>query len=175
MKILIISDIHGITTNLNHIKTIFESKKCDQLIVLGDLYHCYVSHSDCNISFVKSFLESFPCLICLRGNNDHISDVENSKFPILSGFFKMEVDGICLYFTHGHQYHMDYHPTIHSGVLIYGHDHVPMIQTKNNMIYINAGSVSLPRKASFSTYVFYENHTFTIYNMKDEAIYSITV
>ena len=39
MKILFISVIHGIKTNLPKIKERFEELKCDKLVVLGDLYY----------------------------------------------------------------------------------------------------------------------------------------
>ena len=38
MKVLVISDIHGIKTNLPLIKDRFIELKCELLIVLGDLY-----------------------------------------------------------------------------------------------------------------------------------------
>ena len=39
MKILFISDIHGIKTNLPKIKERFIELNCDKLVVLGDLYY----------------------------------------------------------------------------------------------------------------------------------------
>ena len=39
MKLMFISDIHGITTNLSKVKERFEELHCDKLVVLGDLYY----------------------------------------------------------------------------------------------------------------------------------------
>ena len=39
MKILFISDIHGITTNLNVIEKIMTEGNIDKLVCLGDLYY----------------------------------------------------------------------------------------------------------------------------------------
>ena len=39
MKILFISDIHGITTNLDKIKDIYNKGNFDKMVVLGDLYY----------------------------------------------------------------------------------------------------------------------------------------
>lgn len=44
MKLLFISDIHGIKTNLPKIKEIFIKENCDNLVVLGDLYYNYPSN-----------------------------------------------------------------------------------------------------------------------------------
>ena len=39
MKILFISDIHGININLKKIEKVIEKEKIDKLVVLGDLYY----------------------------------------------------------------------------------------------------------------------------------------
>ena len=39
MKMLFISDIHGIPDNLEYIERIIIDKKIDKLVVLGDLYY----------------------------------------------------------------------------------------------------------------------------------------
>ena len=39
MKLMFISDIHGIKTNLEKVKAKFKELNCDNLVVLGDLYY----------------------------------------------------------------------------------------------------------------------------------------
>ena len=39
MKILFISDIHGVPDNLKYIEGIIDNKKITKLVVLGDLYY----------------------------------------------------------------------------------------------------------------------------------------
>ena len=39
MKIMFISDIHGIKENLQVVKEQFEKRQCDKLVILGDLYY----------------------------------------------------------------------------------------------------------------------------------------
>ena len=41
------------------------------------------------------------------------------------------------------------------------------------MIYINVGSISLPRDNNKPTYMIYENKRFTIYDIEDRIIVSI--
>ena len=41
------------------------------------------------------------------------------------------------------------------------------------MIYINVGSISLPRDNNKPTYMIYENKKFTIYDIEDKIIDSI--
>lgn len=176
MKILFIADIHGIKTNLEHIKKVFQKQNCNLLVVLGDLYHSYGNHSDVDPSFIKDFLESFQDeIICMQGNNDTISDQIKSKFPILADLSLIYIDHIPIYLTHGHRYNMKDHKNLKTGVLIYGHEHTPYIIQDKKMTYINTGSISLPRNHHPPTYTIYENHIFTIYNIKDEIIDSITI
>lgn len=176
MKILFIADIHGIKTNLEYIKKTFEKQNCNLLVVLGDLYHSYIKHPDVDPLAVKDFLESFQDkLICMQGNNDTVSDQIKSNFPILSDLSVIYINNIPIYLTHGHRYNMKDHKKLKSGVLIYGHEHIPYIIQDEHMIYISTGSISIPRNKKLPTYTIFENNMFTIYNIKDEIIDSITI
>ena len=58
MKILFISDIHGIKTNLSKIRQRFEELECDKLVVLGDLYYIGPRNKmidGYDINYVKEF------------------------------------------------------------------------------------------------------------------------
>ena len=46
MKILFISDIHGIATNLNVIENKIKNEKIDKLVCLGDLYYAGPSYDN---------------------------------------------------------------------------------------------------------------------------------
>ena len=45
MKVLFISDIHGIDTNLKRIEDIIEKEKVDKIEILGDLYYAGPTYS----------------------------------------------------------------------------------------------------------------------------------
>ena len=60
MKIIFISDIHGIKTNLKKIENIIEES--DKLVVLGDLYYIGPRNklnSDYDILYVQEFLTKY--------------------------------------------------------------------------------------------------------------------
>ena len=59
---------------------------------------------------------------------------------------------------------------ISNSVLVYGHEHIPYIENHNNMLYINVGSISLPRNNNKPTYMIYENKTFTIYDVENNIV-----
>lgn len=177
MKILFISDIHGMSTNLDKIKRIYENGSFDKLVVLGDLYYAgfnKFNKENYDNKQVRDFLMEFKDkLICMKGNCDSDLDVKISNFPINSGLSLIHVDDIDIYLTHGDKYNSDTFSM--KGVLMYGHYHVPSIKKINDMIYVCVGSVSLPRDGSVFSYGVYEKRKITLYTIDGEIIDSISV
>ena len=89
MKFIVISDIHGIKTNLPKIKERFKKLECDKLIVLGDLFYIGPRNQmieGYDIEYVKNFLNSFKDkIICIKGNCDSEVDEMVCEFPIVHG------------------------------------------------------------------------------------------
>lgn len=180
MKIMFISDIHGISTNLEYIKNKYNELNIEKLIVLGDLYYIGPRNDmieGYNIQEVMNFLSGFKDMICMRGNCDSEVDLEVSNFEINEDMKMIEVDGINIYLTHGHVYNERLNGIFRDkkGVLVFGHYHYPLIEKTPNMVYINTGSISLPRNGYNPTYIIYENKKFTIYDIKGNIIDSIEI
>lgn len=175
MKLLFISDVHGIKTNLPKIKKRFEELNCDKLVVLGDLYYTSPRNKmieEYDMDFVKDFLESFKDkLICIKGNCDSEFDIMISKFPIINDLGLIKTINEDLYITHGHIYNESNWQKSNS-ILIYGHLHTPFIKEIETNIYINPGSISLPRTTIGPTYLVYDEENFIIYDMNDTIISS---
>lgn len=180
MKILFISDIHGIDNNLKRIEKIIEKEIIDKLVVLGDLYYAgptYNQKYKVNSKNVKEILTKYrDKIICLKGNCDSLVDVKSSDFPICDNLALICVDGLDIYLTHGNEYSFDKNRKFNrKGMLVYGHEHIPYIKKNNDMIYINVGSISLPRDGNKPTYMIYNNKKFTIYDIDGNVIDSIVV
>ena len=175
MKIMFISDIHGIKTNLTKIKARFEQLKCQKLVVLGDLYYIGPKNKmieGYDINYVKEFLESFKDnIICVRGNCDSEVDISVSNFPIVNELSIISTINEDLYLTHGHIYNESNWNKMNS-TLIYGHLHIPFIKQIETNTYINPGSISLPKDGNLPTYLVYDENTFTIYDINDNIIYT---
>lgn len=173
MKVIFISDIHGIKTNLPKIKERFEELNCDKLVVLGDLYYTGPRNKilkDYDVDYVRNFLEEFKDkLICIRGNCDADIDIEISDFPIITGLGLISSIKEDLYLTHGHIYNESNWPKTNS-ILIYGHLHQPFIKEIETNTYINPGSISMPRTNIGPTYLFYDENEFIIYDLNDQEI-----
>lgn len=97
MKILFISDIHGIDINMKKIETVIESEQNDKLVVLGDLYYAdppYNKEFEVNIMNVKDILTKYSDkIICLRGNCDSDVDIKASDLAICNNLSLICVDG----------------------------------------------------------------------------------
>ena len=172
MKLLFISDIHGIKTNLPKIKERFEELECDKLVVLGDLFYIGPRNKmieGYDIEYVKDFLNSFKDkIICVQGNCDSEVDKMVCEFPIVSELGVISTINEDLYITHGHIYN-ESNWNLTNSTLIYGHLHIPFIKQIETNTYINPGSISLP-KNGIPTYLFYNEEEFIIYDIEDNEV-----
>ncbi len=173
MKLLFISDIHGIKTNLKKIKERFEELHCDKLVVLGDIYYIGPRNmmiEGYDITYVNAWLSSFKDkLICIKGNCDSEVDQMVSPFPIVSDLGLISTINEDIYLTHGHIYNESNWNKTHS-TLVYGHLHKPFIKEIETNTYINPGSISLPKGNEGPTYLYYDEENFIIYDLNDQVI-----
>lgn len=178
MKIMFISDIHGIKTNLNKVKEKFSELNCDKLVVLGDLYYIGPRNKmieGYDINFVREFLESFQDkLICIKGNCDSEVDKMVSNFPIIDDLGLIATINEDLYLTHGHIYNESNWSKTNT-ILIYGHLHIPFIKRVETNIYINPGSISLPKENFQPSYLVYDETYFKIYDINDQELFSYKI
>lgn len=133
MRIAVISDTHGVS---KYIKIANEYiKNSDILIHLGD-----------NIEDVSRIVEGFKGEVySVRGNCDY-----NSKYP------SEQIIDICgkkIFITHGHNYGVKsslnniYYKgkEISADIVLFGHTHEGLVLEEDNIIFMNPGSISLPR------------------------------
>ena len=173
MKLMFISDIHGIKTNLEKVKAKFKELNCDKLVVLGDLYYIGPRNKmieGYDIKAVESFLESMKDkLVCMRGNCDSEVDLMISNFPIMNELSLIMTENHDLYITHGHIYN-ESNWMKENSILIYGHFHIPFIKKIETNYYINPGSISLPKEGYKASYLIYDENKITIYDIDDNII-----
>ena len=97
-------------------------------------------------------------------------DVLESGFPIEEDILvHYPIDSYNIYLSHGHVFnHNNWHEK--NSILIYGHFHIPFIEETDDNLFINPGSVSLPRGDNKPTYLFYDGKEFIIYDMDDNVV-----
>lgn len=175
MKILFFSDIHGIYKNLEKLVNLDKQENFDRIVCLGDLYYCgpfYNNIIDINSNKVFDILTNWSKkLICIRGNCDSDVDIKASDFPICDKLSLLLVDDLNIYLTHGNEYNKDKNNKfINKGILIYGHEHYPYIKKDKDMVYINVGSISLPRNNSKPSFAIYENKEIKLYDIENNIL-----
>ena len=168
MKIMFASDLHGDAECIRKMLEVYSREGAQKLCLLGDLLYLgprkdiprgYDPRSA--IAMLNGIKET---LLCVRRNCDAEVDQMVLDFPILSESAELVVDGINIRLEHGHRHGVDDPPGLKEGeLLICGHTHVPrIVPFGNGNIYINVGSVSLPKEGNERTYAIYEDGIFRI-------------
>lgn len=159
MNIMIASDIHGSTRYCRDMLCRFAAEKADKLILLGDiLYHG--PRNDLPEAYapkeVAALLNTVQDkVLCVRGNCDAEVDQMMLDFPILEEYALLCTEEYTIFATHGHHFHTKALPPLqHGDILLHGHTHIPAWEAfgKGNL-YLNPGSVSLPKDGSFHSYM----------------------
>ena len=181
MKLFIASDIHGDLDSAEKLVEAYKASKADKMILLGDiLYHG--PRNDLPATYapraVIELLNSIKDeLLCVRGNCDTEVDQMVLDFPLLADYTWISVDGISMLATQGHNYNQMTPPPLKKGdILLCGHTHIPLFQNfgKDNM-YINPGSVSIPKENSQRGYIIYENREFLFCTLEGAVYDSVEI
>lgn len=154
MKIVFMSDIHGVPSALEAALAKADSLGYDRLVLLGDLLY----HGPRNgvpdfydpVKVAKLLNERKKNIIAVRGNCDAEVDQLMFEFPMMSDYAILDAGNECFFLTHGHLWHERNLPPIGMGsVLAHGHTHIPELKRLECGISIfNPGSVSLPKGGS---------------------------
>ncbi len=92
------------------------------------------------------------------------------EFPILSDYAVFVLGNTTIYATHGHIYHEENMLPLEKGqCFLYGHTHIPEMKQKNGYLFLNPGSVSIPKGGSQNSYMIYEDGMFRLVTL-DGAI-----
>jgi len=158
MKLMIASDIHGSALYCEKMLDAFAREGADRLLLLGDiLYHG--PRNDLPEGYApKRVIEMLNAvgdrLLAVRGNCDTEVDQMVLQFPILADYCILYVGDRLVYATHGHNFNEEKLPPLQKGnILLHGHTHVPVCREHEDYIYMNPGSVSIPKENSAHGYM----------------------
>lgn len=165
MKWLIASDIHGSEFYCSKLLKAFASEKADRILLLGDLlYHGPRNDLplDYNPKAVIELLNSHKTsILCVRGNCDAEVDQAVLEFPLMADYALLTLQERTIFATHGHLFNEQNLPPLKKGdILLHGHTHVPCCIKKEDYLYINPGSVSIPKEDSYNGYLLLDGNTF---------------
>lgn len=180
MKWLIASDIHGSAYWCRRLLEKYAEEKADRLILLGDvLYHG--PRNDLPDEYApKKVIEMLngmsDSILCVRGNCDTEVDQMVLNFPVLADYALLELGERMIYMTHGHVYNENNLPPLREGdILLHGHTHVSKCVDHGNYVYMNPGSVSIPKENTPHGYMTLENGKFLWKSLDGEIIREYTL
>jgi putative phosphoesterase len=176
MKIGILSDIHGYPENFN--KALSLLKECDMILCAGDvLYHGPRNPILNGYNPQKLVLEIEKCpvpILFARGNCDAEVDLMVLKLPIMSEYIFYEKDGVRFIMLHGHTANKarlkeiaDFYK---AGVVISGHTHIRELEASDGTIFINPGSISVPKGDGIPSVAIYENGDISFIDIRDGKV-----
>lgn len=137
-SVLIISDSHGWTDEVNEIKKKYENQ-------VDNMIHCGDSELDFDEEPMHNFMK-------VAGNCDF-----DSRYPDELDF---EVQGLKFFITHGHlhQVKLSLMPIAYRAeelgakIICHGHSHIAGVWQVGDQVIINPGSIRLPRVRKEKTY-----------------------
>lgn len=177
MKWMIASDLHGSAYYCRKMLEAFEREGADRLFLLGDLLY-HGPRNDLPREYAPK--EVIPLLngkkeklLCVRGNCDAEVDQMVLEFPVLADYAVLPVGQRLIYATHGHIYHVKNLPPLAPGdVLLHGHTHVPAwTEFGQGNLYLNPGSVSIPKENSPHSYMTLEGNTMQWKVLESSAVF----
>lgn len=175
MKLMFASDIHGSKYFCEKMFEAFDREKADKLILLGDLLY-HGPRNDLPKEYapkevIKMLNERKEDLLCVRGNCEAEVDQMVLDFPVMADYMILFWDGRMAFVTHGHNHNLDKLPPMKkSDCLIHGHTHVYEAKQTDDCVYLNPGSVSIPKNGNTNSYMIYEDGSFRIRSLEGEDL-----
>jgi putative phosphoesterase len=176
MKFLIASDIHGSAYYCDLLLKAINTEKADRVLILGDiLYHG--PRNDLPKDYApKKVIEMLnplkDKLLCVRGNCDTEVDQMVLEFPIMADYSVIPLGDRLIYATHGHVFNENNLPPMAQGdILLNGHTHISKCVEHSDFIYMNPGSVSIPKEETPHSFMTLEKGNFLWKNLETMEIY----
>ena len=166
MKWMIASDIHGSAYYCRQMLEAFRREQADRLLLLGDLLY-HGPRNDLPREYapkevIAMLNDRASDLLCVRGNCEAEVDQMVLDFPVMADYALLNLGERLVFVTHGHLFNEQQLPPLKKGdILLHGHTHIPACrEMANGAMYLNPGSVSLPKEDSWHGYMTLEDGGF---------------
>ena len=158
MRWLIASDLHGSAYYCRELLRVFKEENADRILLLGDLLY-HGPRNDLPREYapkeVATLLNAVKDKVyAVRGNCDAEVDQLMLEFPIMAEYVLIPCGECMIIAAHGHNFNEDKLPPMQPGdILLHGHTHVPGCREHGEYIYMNPGSLSIPKDGSHHGYM----------------------
>ena len=165
MKILFLSDIHGVPSALEQALAAAEPLGYDRIVLLGDLLYHGPRNGVPNFYDPAKVAEMLNArkdsIVAVRGNCDAEVDQMMFAFPMMCDYALLDAGSETFFLTHGHLWNESRLPPAGCGtVLAHGHTHVPELKRLGcGMTVFNPGSVSLPKGGSTRSFGYFDGES----------------
>ena len=155
MSILVLSDTHGL---VREVQDVVGRHPAEVIFHCGDF--C-----------VDKNREPFSGMQLVRGNCDFATDVPEER--------KTSWNGLTFYQTHGHLYgvkrsllQLHYRAEeVGANVVLFGHSHFPVCTVERGILFLNPGSLQMPRGFDVPTYAVIEKTAETSEEISLEVVF----
>lgn len=178
MKLLIASDIHGDIAAARAVFCAREREGCERVLLLGDLLY-HGPRNDLPAAYapkeVIALLNSHKNeILAVRGNCEAEVDQMVLDFPILADYAFLSLDGVRVFATHGHLFHLEHLPPLLPGdILLHGHTHIPACTPFGDRnVYLNPGSAALPKGGFPKSYMVFDSGVFTTKDFEGNLLFT---
>jgi putative phosphoesterase len=166
MKLFILSDIHGSVPAFVSAMAAFEREAADWLVLCGD----YLNHGPRNPlpagydpkALAPLLNAHADRIVAARGNCDSEVDQMLLAFPCLADYALVLANGRRVIITHGHLPESRLPPLRSGDILVSGHTHVPVLEVRDGVIYLNPGSPALPKDGSEGGYAIVDSDSIAL-------------
>ena len=163
MKYMFASDVHGSAYYCRKMLETYKKEQAERLVLLGDLlYHGPRNNLPKEYApkeVIKMLNGMKQEIYAVRGNCEAEVDQMVLDFPIMADYAVIPCGNRIIYATHGHHHNvMTPIPMQPGDILLHGHTHVPAWEPfGNENLYLNPGSVSIPKENSAHSYMILED------------------
>lgn len=173
MRIGIISDIHGYPDKFK--KAIDSIGDCHMILCAGDIFYHGPRNPILDGYNPRGLSDEIakneiPMLIA-RGNCDAEVDLMMLNLPIYTPAILYEIDGIRFMAMHGHDVSQDRLVEIARiykvDIMITGHTHIRSYKVIGNTVFINPGSIGVPKGDGVPTAAIYEKGVIAFINIEN--------
>lgn len=174
MKLFIASDIHGSAKYCREMLSAFEREKAGRMLLLGDIIY-HGPRNDLPEEYaprevIALLNDRADSILSVRGNCEAEVDQMVLNFPVMAEYALIFEGNSTIFATHGHIWGREKVPPLKPGdVLLCGHTHIPACERLDcGIVYINPGSVSIPKAGSSRGYITLENGVFRFKTLAGE-------
>jgi putative phosphoesterase len=176
MKIGIISDIHGYSEKF--VKALSYFEHCDMILCAGDvLYHGPrnpILEGYNPQALVQEILKNEIPMLIARGNCDADVDIMVLNLPMITEYVVYEKDNMRFIVTHGHNLDevklKELAKIYKANIVITGHTHIRKCVADLGTLYINPGSISIPKGDGIPSIAIFENAEIKFINIESGEV-----